>query len=49
MNNPGISLLKATKINESEKKIDENEALLEIEKLLVKLEDSIKNQLIIIR
>ncbi|KAM3144777.1 hypothetical protein pb186bvf_003086 [Paramecium bursaria] len=49
MNNPGSSLLKATKINESESKIDENEALQEIEKLLIKLEESIKNQLIIIR
>ena len=43
MNNPENSLLKATKINENESKVDENEALYEIEKLLIKFEDSIKN------
>ena len=43
MNNPDTSLLKATKIHKNESKVDENEALYEIEKLLVKLEESIKN------
>ena len=43
MNNPENSLLKATKIHESENKVDENEGLYEIEKLLLKFEDSIKN------
>ena len=43
LNNPENSLLKATKTYDNESKVDENEALYEIEKLLYQLEDSIKN------
>ena len=43
MINPENSLLKATKIHESECKVVENEGLYEIEKLLIQFEESVKN------
>ena len=43
MINPENSLLKATKIHESESKVEENEGLYEIEKLIIKFEESVKN------
>ena len=43
MNNPDSSLLKAIRLNDSENNIDENLALLEIERLLIKLEEFIRN------
>ncbi|KAM3144774.1 hypothetical protein pb186bvf_003083 [Paramecium bursaria] len=49
MINPENSLLKATKIHESECKVVENEGLYDIEKLLIQFEESVKNQLILIR
>ncbi|KAM3144763.1 BTB/POZ domain-containing protein 9 [Paramecium bursaria] len=48
MKNPGSQLLKSIKIKD-ESKIDENEALLDIENLLIKIEGEFKTQLANIR
>ncbi|KAM3144758.1 hypothetical protein pb186bvf_003067 [Paramecium bursaria] len=49
LNDPENSLLKATKTDDNQSKVFDNEPLSEIEKLLNQLEDSIKSQIIIIR